>query len=139
MQYRHQQIIQNTAKLRNLHDFAHTKVQSIALCTTFYILVSIERSVLWHSAIVSARIDSKDKERFDEFCNNVGLSASAAINMFIKSVINEHRIPFEVREPTARYNAKANDIEALKKGIEQLNAGKGIVKTLEELEAMENG
>ena len=34
---------------------------------------------------------------------------------------------------------KANDIEALKKGIEQLNAGKGIVKTLEELEAMENG
>jgi DNA-damage-inducible protein J len=59
--------------------------------------------------------------------------------MFIKSVINEHRIPFEVREPIARYNAKANDIEALKKGIEQLNAGKGIVKTLEELEAMENG
>ena len=90
-------------------------------------------------ATVSARIDSKDKERFDEFCNNVGLSASAAINMFIKSVINEHRIPFEVREPIARYNAKANDIKALKKGIEQLNAGKGIVKTLEELEAMENG
>ena len=122
-----------------MHDFAHTKVQSIALCTTFYILVSIERSVIMAQATVSARIDSKDKERFDEFCNNVGLSASAAINMFIKSVINEHRIPFEVREPTARYNAKASDIEALIKGIKQLNAGKGIVKTLEELEAMENG
>ena len=90
-------------------------------------------------ATVSARIDSKDKERFDEFCNNVGLSTSAAIYMFIKNVINEHRIPFEIREPSARYNAKANDIEALKKGIEQLNAGKGIVKTMEELEAMENG
>ena len=88
-------------------------------------------------ATVSARIDSKDKERFDKFCSNVGLSSSAAIYMFIKTVINEHRIPFEVREPAARYNA--SDIEALKKGIEQLNAGKGIVKTMEELEAMENG
>ena len=90
-------------------------------------------------ATVSARIDSKDKERFDEFCNNVGLSASAAINMFIKSVINEHRIPFEVRDPIARYNAKANDIEASKKASNSSMQGKGIVKTLEELEAMENG
>ena len=57
--------------------------------------------------------------------------------MKLKNVINERRIPFEVREPAARYNA--SDIEVLKKGIEQLNAGKGIVKTLEELEAMENG
>ena len=88
-------------------------------------------------ATISARIDSKDKEKFDKFCDNVGLSASAAIYMFIKNVINEHRIPFEIREPVARYNA--SDIEALKKGIEQLNAGKGIVKTMEELEAMENG
>lgn len=85
-------------------------------------------------ATVSARIDSKDKERFDKFCNNVGLSASAAIYMFIKNVINEHRIPFEIREPTARYNAKANDIEALKKGIEQLNAGKGVEHELIEVD-----
>ena len=90
-------------------------------------------------ATVSARIDSKDKEKFDKFCDNVGLSASAAIYIFIKNVINEHRIPFEIREPVARYNASTSDIEALKKGIEQLNAGKGIVKTMEELEAMENG
>lgn len=122
-----------------MHDFAHIKIQSIALCSPFLYIGSYRKERLMAQATVSARIDSKDKERFDEFCNNVGLSASAAINMFIKSVINEHRIPFEVREPIARYNAKANDIEALKKGIEQLNAGKGIVKTLEELEAMENG
>ena len=42
-------------------------------------------------ATVSARIDSKDKEKFDKFCDNVGLSTSAAIYMFIKNVINEHR------------------------------------------------
>ena len=90
-------------------------------------------------ATISARIDSKDKESFDKFCSKVGLSTSAAIYMFVKNVINERRIPFEVREPIARYNAKANDIEALKKGIEQLNAGKGVVHELSELESMENG
>ena len=83
-------------------------------------------------ATVSARIDSKDKERFDKFCSNVGLSSSAAIYMFVKTVINERRIPFEVREPAARYNA--SDIEALKKGIEQLNAGKGVEHELIEVD-----
>lgn len=66
----------------------------------------------------------------NKFCSNVGLSSSAAIHMFVKTVINERRIPFEVRDPNA------SDTEALKKGIEQLNAGRGIVKTTEELEAM---
>lgn len=55
-------------------------------------------------ATVSARIDSKDKEKFDKLCDKVGL-----------------------------------DIEALKKGIEQLNTGKGVVHELSELESMENG
>ena len=83
-------------------------------------------------ATISARIDSKDKERFDKFCSNVGLSTSAAIYMFVKNVINERRIPFEVREPSPRYNA--SDIEALKKGIEQLNAGKGVEHELIEVD-----
>ena len=52
--------------------------------------------------------------------------------MFIKNVINERRIPFVVREPSPRYNA--SDIEALKKGIEQLNAGKGVEHELIEVD-----
>jgi len=75
-------------------------------------------------ATISARVDSKDKERFDKFCKNVGISTSAAIYMFVKNVINEHKIPFEVREPQAAYNAK--NMEFLKEGIEALNSGKGV-------------
>ena len=88
-------------------------------------------------ATVSARIDKEDKDRFDRFCNNVGLSTSPAIYMFIKNVVNEHRLPFEVREPGAFYSAK--NMEYLKGGIDELNSGKVVVKTMEELEAMENG
>ncbi|MBO7550993.1 type II toxin-antitoxin system RelB/DinJ family antitoxin [uncultured Fibrobacter sp.] len=79
-------------------------------------------------ATISARIDAEDKERFDRFCNNVGLSSSAAIYMFIKNVINEHRIPFVVREPDAVYSAK--NMKFLEEGIKALNAGKGVVHEL---------
>lgn len=79
-------------------------------------------------ATISARIDAEDKERFDRFCNNVGLSSSAAIYMFIKNVINEHRIPFVVREPDAVYSAK--NMKFLEEGIAALNAGKGVAHEL---------
>ena len=79
-------------------------------------------------ATISARIDAEDKERFDRFCNNVGLSSSAAIYMFIKNVINEHRIPFVVREPDAVYSAKT--MKFLEEGIAALNAGKGVAHEL---------
>lgn len=88
-------------------------------------------------ATISARISAEDKERFDRFCDNVGLSSSAAIYMFIKNVINEHRIPFEVREPDTFYNAK--NMEFLKESLAELNSGKVVVKTMAELESMENG
>ena len=44
---------------------------------------------------------------------------------------------FEVREPGAFYSAK--NMEYLKGGVDELNSGKVVVKTLEEPEAMENG
>lgn len=87
-------------------------------------------------ATISARVDSKDKERFDKFCENVGISTSAAIYMFVKNVINEHKIPFEIREPQAAYNAK--NMAFLKESAEELNSGKVVVKTMEELESTEN-
>ena len=40
-------------------------------------------------ATISARIDEKDKMAFDEFCSDVGLNTSAAINLFIKAVLRE--------------------------------------------------
>jgi len=45
---------------------------------------------------ISARIDSTDKIAFDEFCSSVGLNTSSVLNMFIKKVISENRIPFEI-------------------------------------------
>lgn len=48
---------------------------------------------------ISARIDSEDKIAFDVFCSRVGLNTSSVLNLFIKKVISENRIPFEISVP----------------------------------------
>lgn len=45
-------------------------------------------------AAISIRLDDETKQRFDEFCNSVGMSVSTAFNLFAKTVVREQRIPF---------------------------------------------
>ena len=74
-------------------------------------------------APVSARIDAEDKRMFDSFCSSVGLTSSAALNIFVKKVIREHRIPFDIEcDP---FYSESN-MRFLREGAEQLNAGKGV-------------
>lgn len=48
-------------------------------------------------SIISIRVDSNDKKGFETFCNNTGMNVSTAINMFIKAVLREQKLPFEVK------------------------------------------
>ena len=47
-------------------------------------------------ATITSRVEAADKVEFDTFCRNVGMNASTAINMFIKAVLREGRLPFNV-------------------------------------------
>lgn len=49
------------------------------------------------TAIISFRINEDVKKEFEATCKAMGLSASDALNIFIKKVINENGIPFEVK------------------------------------------
>lgn len=73
-------------------------------------------------ATISARVDSSDKTAFDAFCNDVGISSSSAINMFIKAVLREHRIPFTINNDP--FYSESN-MAFLREGIKALNSGKG--------------
>lgn len=48
-------------------------------------------------AVMNVRVDSNDKKRFDEFCSAVGMNVSVAVNMFVKAVIREQKLPFEIK------------------------------------------
>jgi len=47
--------------------------------------------------MICIRIDDETKKQFQEFCNTVGLSVSAAVTIFVKSSIRENKLPFEVK------------------------------------------
>ncbi len=42
-------------------------------------------------------IDKKVKEQSEEIFNELGLNMTTAINIFLRSVIREHGIPFELK------------------------------------------
>lgn len=48
-------------------------------------------------ANVNVRIDGEVKKAAEKVFNSVGLSASAAINLFYKQVIRTNSIPFELK------------------------------------------
>ena len=48
-------------------------------------------------SILSVRVNSNDKKSFESFCLSTGMNVSTAINMFIKAVLREQRLPFEIK------------------------------------------
>ena len=46
---------------------------------------------------VTVRLDSKMKSEFDELCEQFGMSANTAFNIFVKAVIRSRSIPFTIR------------------------------------------
>ena len=53
---------------------------------------------------VSVRMENETKKEFEKFCKDVGLSVSAAFNIFAKKVIREHKIPFEITNDDPFYS-----------------------------------
>ena len=77
---------------------------------------------------LTSRVDEHDKEKFISFCDSAGLSASAAINMFVKAVNREHRIPFEIKVDDPFYSP--SNQRHLMKSVQELKAGKGTAHEL---------
>ena len=46
---------------------------------------------------MSIRLDSNLKQKFDLLCDEFGLSNTAALLLFIKAMVRERRIPFEIK------------------------------------------
>jgi DNA-damage-inducible protein J len=45
---------------------------------------------------MTIRLDVQDKKRFDLFCDQTGMNPSVAVNMFVKKVLREQKLPFTV-------------------------------------------
>ncbi len=50
---------------------------------------------------MTVRMDSQQKALFDNLCEQFGMSANAAINVFVKAVIRTRSIPFSIKAKEA--------------------------------------
>lgn len=85
-------------------------------------------------ATFSIRMDENLKKQFDLLCNDFGMNATTAFNIFARAVVRERKIPFEIAasqsEPTLatgyqafmalREEARLNDIQDL--SLDEINA-----------------
>ena len=77
---------------------------------------------------LTSRVEEEDKSMFIAFCDSVGLTSSAAINLFVKAVNREHRIPFEIKVEDPFYST-SNQLH-LMRSLQQLHDGNGTVHEL---------
>ena len=52
---------------------------------------------------VTIRVDDDIKRKFEEFCTDVGMNMSVAVNLFIRASLREKRIPFPIESSTTPY------------------------------------
>lgn len=88
---------------------------------------------------LTARVDQNDKAAFDAFCSDVGLNASTAVNLFVKAVIREKRIPFEIAQTADPFFSEDN-LAYVKKSVRELREGKGsahgLIEAADECDAL---
>lgn len=67
---------------------------------------------------MTVRMDNQQKAQFDKLCEQFGMSANTAINIFVKAVIRSKSIPFSIQakeeddEVTAKAKATFKELRA---------------------------
>lgn len=85
--------------------------------------------------LINFRLDEDIKKKMEETCQELGMNMTTAFTIFARKVAREKRIPFEISiDP---FYSDTNK-KAIEESIEQVKQGKVVVKTIEELEGMEN-
>lgn len=71
---------------------------------------------------INIRVDEQLKQQFSSICEQLGMNASTALNIYMKAVVRNRGIPFSVEleeEPNS----------ATKQAIDDVNHGRNLSKT----------
>ena len=85
--------------------------------------------------LVNIRMDEDLKKSMEQTCQLLGMNMTTAFTIYAKKMSRERRIPFEVSVDPFYSDSNMNAIDEAAKQIEK---GQIVVKTMQELEAMEN-
>ena len=73
------------------------------------------------TSAINVQVNAKDKKEATIILKNLGLNMSTAINMFLKQIIKNDGIPFEVKNP-----------KPTKELLEALQEGEDIIKDIKD-------
>lgn len=85
--------------------------------------------------LINIRIDEDLKKSMERTCQSLGMDMTTAFVIFAQKMSREQRIPFEVSVDP--FYSDSN-MAAIDEAAKQIERGQVVVKTLEELESMEN-
>lgn len=84
--------------------------------------------------LINIRMDEELKKEMEIVCNDLGMNITTAFTIFAKKLTREKRIPFNVSIDPFYSN---ENIKAIEKSINEVKEGKVVIKSIEDLEAME--
>ena len=83
---------------------------------------------------ITLRIDDSLKNQSQKILDQMGLSMNTAVNLFLHQLCTDRGLPF--RPSADPFDSPANQAH-LAKAVRQIEEGKVVIKTLDELEARE--
>ena len=84
---------------------------------------------------LTIKLDNETKKEFNEFCEEIGINMTTALNMFIKKVIREQRIPFELslNKPNLETLQAIQESEDILNGIKKVKSFNSVEELFEDL------
>lgn len=84
-------------------------------------------------ANVQVKVDDHLRDTAQAVAASMGLDLASTVRIFLTQMVRENGLPFK---PGGDPFYSERNLAALEKSITQLNAGRAVVKTLDELENM---
>lgn len=82
---------------------------------------------------MTVRIDAQMKSQFDSLCEQFGMSANTAINIFVNAVVRSRSIPFSINIKDAKEETRQKAIQAIDSMQRQAEEAGVSEMTLEEI------
>lgn len=57
----------------------------------------VQNDTTMRQTATTIRLDAELKAEFDKLCEEFGMSANTAFNIYVKTVVRQRRIPFEIQ------------------------------------------
>lgn len=84
---------------------------------------------------ITLRMEDDVKEQLDHMLENMGMNIATFYNIYTMKSLRERRIPFEITAPEDPFYSESN-MNRIRESVSQVEEGKVVIKSMEELEEM---